>query len=115
MLTANPLKKRKVPFYFGLGWQVSTLMSSMCGDWVSLPGALVRPHTHPGHEILLLLEGQVSVDVGNETQIFESGEIVLIPADTPMAIVNTAPGQETQLLQILLAELGSPLKEKVSE
>jgi mannose-6-phosphate isomerase-like protein (cupin superfamily) len=61
------------------------------------PGRGPALHTHPYHELLIILEGQATLDDGNGKREVQAGEIVLIPPDQPHGFVNSG---EERLRQI---------------
>jgi mannose-6-phosphate isomerase-like protein (cupin superfamily) len=61
------------------------------------PGGGPSPHTHPYEEVLILLEGEVTVVAGDREIVARAGDVVLIPADTPHAFTNTGDGPLRQI------------------
>jgi quercetin dioxygenase-like cupin family protein len=49
-------------------------------------------HRHPYAETFVLQEGQATFTVGDETIEARAGDIVVAPADTPHAFVNSGSG-----------------------
>jgi quercetin dioxygenase-like cupin family protein len=56
------------------------------------PGQGPRLHYHPYDETFVILDGQVQVQVGEETLEGGPGDIVIGPAGTPRGFTNTGPG-----------------------
>ena len=56
------------------------------------PGAGPGLHRHPYAETFVIEEGQATFTVGDETIEAHAGEIVVAPADTPHAFVNSGSG-----------------------
>jgi mannose-6-phosphate isomerase-like protein (cupin superfamily) len=61
------------------------------------PGRGPSPHTHPYEEVLIILEGEVTVVAGEREIVARNGDVVLIPADTPHAFTNTGDGPLRQI------------------
>jgi mannose-6-phosphate isomerase-like protein (cupin superfamily) len=61
------------------------------------PGRGPSPHTHPYEEVLIVLEGEVTVVAGEREIVARDGDVVLIPADTPHAFTNTGDGPLRQI------------------
>ncbi len=55
------------------------------------PGRGPSLHKHPYQELFVLLEGQLTCTVGDETIEATGGQIVIVPADTPHSFVNPGP------------------------
>jgi mannose-6-phosphate isomerase-like protein (cupin superfamily) len=54
-------------------------------------------HMHPYDEVIVVLEGEATLDDGNRKQVVGPGEIAVIPAHQPHAFTNTG---DTSLRQI---------------
>jgi len=63
------------------------------------PGQGPPLHRHPYVEVAFTLEGCATITVGNETREVKSGDIVVIPANTPHRFVNAG---DTILRQIAI-------------
>jgi mannose-6-phosphate isomerase-like protein (cupin superfamily) len=46
-------------------------------------------HKHPYDEVIIILEGEGTLDNGVETRIIGPGDIAVIPADQPHGFTNT--------------------------
>ncbi len=51
--------------------------------WEVDEGAEVPEHSHENEQIMHVLEGRFQFTVGGETQVYEAGELVVIPSHTP--------------------------------
>ena len=72
------------------------------------PNTDVARHTHPGPEVDYLLDGSLTLTVGNESpKTFKAGDRVLIPANTPHAARSGASG--AKVLSTYVVEKGKPL------
>jgi len=61
------------------------------------PGSGPRLHRHPYAEVFVVLEGQATFTVGDETIEAKGGQIVIAPAGVPHTFVNTGTGPLRQL------------------
>lgn len=61
------------------------------------PGRGPSLHTHPYHELLILLEGQATLDDGERKLEVHAGDLVVIPPGQPHGFVNSG---EDRLRQI---------------
>jgi quercetin dioxygenase-like cupin family protein len=60
-------------------------------------GAAIPLHTHPVDEAIVVTEGELTVQVGDETIVAEAESVVRIPPDVPHAIRNRGPDQARAL------------------
>ena len=51
-------------------------------------GASIPLHTHPVDEVLVVAEGQLTVQAGDETRVVPGGNTVVIPPGTPHRLSN---------------------------
>ncbi len=54
-------------------------------------GARIPLHTHPVDEVLVVVEGRLTVTAGAETQTVPSDTTLVIPPGTPHRLVNDGP------------------------
>jgi quercetin dioxygenase-like cupin family protein len=54
----------------------------------SPPGRGVNKHRHPYQETLIVLDGDIEMTVGEEVQIINSGNAVVVPPKTWHAFIN---------------------------
>jgi mannose-6-phosphate isomerase-like protein (cupin superfamily) len=72
--------------------------SGLCVIFVDAePGRGPSLHTHPYEEVLIILEGQATLDDGQARREVAVGDVVLIPAGQPHGFVNSG---EERLRQI---------------
>ncbi len=73
------------------------------------PGVAFGKHTHPGEEIIYVLEGQLEYQVGDKPPVtLKAGDVLFIPAGTPHSARN--PGNVTgSELATYIVEKGKPL------
>jgi mannose-6-phosphate isomerase-like protein (cupin superfamily) len=61
------------------------------------PGEGPSLHRHPYDELLIVLEGNATVDDGDRTRKVSAGDIVVIPAGQPHGFLNAGDGRLLQL------------------
>ena len=61
------------------------------------PGTGPKLHRHPYPEVFVILEGQVTFTVGDETIEAVAGDVVIVPAGQPHRFVNIGPGRSRHL------------------
>ena len=77
------------------------------------PGGVTPKHTHPGEELLYVLEGNVSIEIdGQPTHVLKTGDTLLIPAGVAHLGRNlgTVPAK---ILSSYFLEKGHPLASPV--
>ena len=72
------------------------------------PGATASLHTHPGEEIIYVLEGTLEYEIGGELSRVKAGGVLLVPAGTPHLARNVGTGRGAELATNV-AEKGKPL------
>jgi len=73
------------------------------------PGVSFPKHTHPGEEIIYVLEGLLEYEVeGKPPVTLKAGEVLFIPAGTVHAARNVGSGNAAELATYV-AEKGKPL------
>lgn len=77
------------------------------------PGAAFPKHTHPGEEIIYVLEGSLEYQVeGKAPATLKAGDVLFIPAGTIHAAKNVGSGNGAELATYVV-EKGKPLVELV--
>ena len=76
------------PFFVGNG-----TMSTAVVYFELDPGHMLGTHTDSAEEILLILEGEAEISLGDEQGRFSAGEMALVPAMVPHGLRNV--GDET--------------------
>jgi quercetin dioxygenase-like cupin family protein len=72
------------------------------------PGGLFPNHTHPGEEIIYVLEGSLEYQVeGKPPVTLKAGDVLFIPAGTIHAAKNVGSGNAAELATYIL-EKGKP-------
>ena len=73
------------------------------------PGVAFGKHTHPGEEIIYVLEGTLEYQVGDKPPVtLKAGDVLFVPANTPHSARN--PGSVTgSELATYIVEKGKPL------
>ena len=73
------------------------------------PGVLSPRHTHPGEEIIYVLEGSLEYEVaGQPTATLKAGDVLFIPAGTVHSARNVGTGNAAELATYVV-EKGKPL------
>jgi quercetin dioxygenase-like cupin family protein len=73
------------------------------------PGYVSRTHTHPGEEIIYVLEGTLEYEVeGKPPVTLKAGDVLFIPAGTIHAAKNVGSGNAAELATYIV-EKGKPL------
>jgi quercetin dioxygenase-like cupin family protein len=73
------------------------------------PGASVPKHTHPGEEIIYVLEGSLEYQVeGKAPATLKAGDVLFIPAGTIHSAKNVGSGNGAELATYVV-EKGKPL------
>ena len=72
------------------------------------PGAAFGRHTHPGEEIIYVLEGTLEYDVAGKPVTLKAGEVLFIPAGTVHAAKNVGNSHAAELATYVL-EKGKPV------
>ena len=73
------------------------------------PGVSFPKHTHPGEEIIYVLEGSLEYQVEGKAPVtLKSGDVLFIPAGTVHAAKNVGSGNGSELATYIV-EKGKPL------
>jgi quercetin dioxygenase-like cupin family protein len=73
------------------------------------PGVTSPRHTHPGEEIIYILEGELEYTVeGKPPVILKAGDVLFVPARTVHAARNVGRGRGAELATYIV-EKGKPL------
>ena len=56
------------------------------------PGRGPELHRHPYEEVFLILEGEATFTLGDETRVARAGEFLIAPPGVPHAFKNTGSG-----------------------
>jgi quercetin dioxygenase-like cupin family protein len=73
------------------------------------PGVAFGKHTHPGEEIVYVIEGSLEYEVeGRPPVTLKAGEVLFIPAGTIHAAKNVGSGNGAELATYIV-EKGKPL------
>jgi quercetin dioxygenase-like cupin family protein len=73
------------------------------------PGVAFGKHTHPGEEIIYVLEGSLEYQVGDKPAVtLKPGDVLFIPANTPHSARNLGSVTGSELATYIV-EKGKPL------
>jgi quercetin dioxygenase-like cupin family protein len=72
------------------------------------PGYVSPMHTHPGEEIIYVLEGTLEYEIAGKTVRVKPGDVLFVPAGTAHAAKNVGSGNGAELATYVV-EKGKPL------
>jgi len=72
------------------------------------PASSFPRHTHPGEEIIYVLEGSLEYEVAGKAVSLKAGDVLFVPAETVHAARNIGTGNAAELATYVL-EKGKPL------
>jgi quercetin dioxygenase-like cupin family protein len=72
------------------------------------PGALFPSHTHPGEEIIYVLEGSLEYEVNGKPVRVKAGDVLFVPYGAVHSARNVGEGSAAELATYVL-EKGKPL------
>jgi quercetin dioxygenase-like cupin family protein len=76
------------------------------------PGASFPRHTHPGEEIIYVLQGTLEYEVEGKPVRLKAGDVLFVPYGTVHAARNVGTGNAAELATYVI-EKGKPLTELV--
>ena len=72
------------------------------------PGYVAPMHTHPGEEIIYVIEGTLEYEIGGKKSRVKAGDVLFVPAGTPHTVTNIGSENGAELATYLV-EKGKPL------
>ena len=72
------------------------------------PGYVAPMHTHPGEEIIYVIEGTLEYEIGGKKSKVKAGDVLFVPAGTPHTATNIG-GDNGAELATYVVEKGKPL------
>ena len=72
------------------------------------PGATAPLHTHPGEEIIYILEGTLEYEIGGKLARVKAGDVLFVAVGTPHLARNVGKGRGAELATYVV-EKGKPL------
>src|SRR3954453_17166864 len=73
------------------------------------PGVLAPKHTHPGEEIIYVLEGALEYELGGKPPVtLNAGEVLFVPYEVPHSAKNVGTTNAAELATYIV-EKGKPL------
>jgi quercetin dioxygenase-like cupin family protein len=72
------------------------------------PGYVAPMHTHPGEEIIYVIEGTLEYEIGGKKSRVKAGDVLFVPAETPHTATNIGSGNGAELATYVV-EKGKPL------
>ena len=72
------------------------------------PGYVAPRHTHPGEEIIYVLEGTLEYEIDGKPVTVKPGDVLFVPAGTAHSVKNVGAGNGAELATYVV-EKGKPL------
>jgi quercetin dioxygenase-like cupin family protein len=72
------------------------------------PRYVAPMHTHPGEEIIYVLEGTLEYEIGGQKSKVKAGDVLFVPAGTPHTAKNIGSDNAAELATYIV-EKGKPL------
>jgi quercetin dioxygenase-like cupin family protein len=72
------------------------------------PGYVAPVHTHPGEEIIYIIEGTLEYEIGGKVSRVKAGDVLFVPAGTPHTARNIGTSNAAELATYVV-EKGKPL------
>jgi quercetin dioxygenase-like cupin family protein len=72
------------------------------------PGFVAPRHTHPGEEIIYVLEGTLEYQIDGKPSTVKPGDVLFVPAATVHSVKNIGSGNGAELATYVV-EKGKPL------
>lgn len=72
------------------------------------PGYVAPRHTHPGEEIIYVLEGTLEYEIGGKSVTVQPGDVLFVPAGVVHTAKNIGSGNGAELATYVV-EKGKPL------
>jgi quercetin dioxygenase-like cupin family protein len=72
------------------------------------PGYVAPMHTHPGEEIIYVIEGELEYEIGGKKSKVKAGDVLFVPAGTPHTATNIGSNNGAELATYVV-EKGKPL------
>ena len=72
------------------------------------PGYVAPKHTHPGEEIIYVIEGVLEYDIGGTVSRVKAGDVLFVPTGTIHTARNVGNGNGAELATYIV-EKGKPL------
>lgn len=63
------------------------------GHYVIAAGASIHEHSHPNEEVWHVIEGELEVSIGGQTQVAGPGFVAVVPPDTPHSVRALTDGR----------------------
>ena len=72
------------------------------------PGYVAPMHTHPGEEVIYVIEGTLEYEIRGKKSRVKAGDVLFVPAGTPHTATNIGSGNGAELATYIV-EKGKPL------
>jgi quercetin dioxygenase-like cupin family protein len=92
----RPSQRPELPLTGGITWQRLTPRSEGPVEFIEMryePGAASgdAPHHHPGREMGLVLEGELTLELGPAQYVLRAGDSIAFDSTTPHRLANRGP------------------------
>ena len=77
------------------------------------PGATVGRHTHPGEEVVYVIEGGTLEDADGTMHTFKAGSAMIYPRGVPHAGVKVVGDKALKMLNVFIVDKDKPVTELV--
>lgn len=77
------------------------------------PGATVAKHTHPGEEIVYVIDGGTLREPDGTLVTFEAGSALIYPRGVPHAGVTVVGDKPLKMLNVFVVDKGKPITQLV--
>src|SRR4026208_1730146 len=72
------------------------------------PGYVAPMHTHPGEEVIYVIEGTLEYEIGGKKSRVKAGDVLFVPAGTAHTVTNIGSDNGAELATYIV-EKGEPL------
>ena len=72
------------------------------------PGYVAPMHTHPGEEVIYVIEGTLEYEIGGKKSTVKAGDVLFVAAGTPHTVTNIGSDNGAELATYVV-EKGKPL------
>jgi len=72
------------------------------------PGYVAPKHTHPGEELIYVIEGTLEYQIDGKPSTVKAGDVLFVPARTVHSVKNIGSGNGAELATYIV-ETGKPL------
>ena len=71
-------------------WMQSFVGGALMANWVTIePGAAVPSHAHPHEQLGVMMQGEMTLTIGDETRTIGPGDVYAVPPHLPHGATST--------------------------